>query len=100
MIDFDDMVPLFLKLCELDKEYFEYCCQYKYVLVDECQDTNQIQYELINKVSEIHKNVFMVGDEDQLIYSFRSSDIEILKDFETRANEIIILNEINVPTFI
>ena len=93
MIDFDDMVPLFLKLIELDKDYFEYCCQYKYVLVDECQDTNQIQYELINKVSEIHKNVFMVGDEDQLIYSFRSSDIEILKDFETRANEIIILNE-------
>nr|MCR5786528.1 ATP-dependent helicase [Acholeplasmatales bacterium] len=78
---------------ELDKDYYEYCSQYKYVLVDECQDTNQIQYELINKVSGIYQNIFMVGDEDQLIYSFRSSDIEILKDFQAKADEIIILNE-------
>ena len=93
MMDFDDMVPLFLKLSEIDKEYFDYVCQYQYVLVDECQDTNSIQYELINKVSELHQNVFMVGDEDQLIYSFRSSDIAILNDFKEKANEIIIPNE-------
>ena len=93
MIDFDDMVPLFLKLMEIDKEYFTNVCSFKYVLVDECQDTNKIQYNLIQKVSELYHNIFMVGDEDQLIYSFRSSDIEILKDFETKADEIIILNE-------
>ena len=93
MIDFDDMIPLFLELCDIDKEYYENFCQYKYVLVDECQDTNSVQYELINKVAGENKNIFMVGDEDQLIYSFRSSDIAILKDFELHANEIIILNE-------
>lgn len=93
MMDFDDMVPLFLKLMDIDKEYFINVCSFKYVLVDECQDTNKIQYDLIQKVSELYHNIFMVGDEDQLIYSFRSSDIEILKDFETKADEIIILNE-------
>ena len=93
MMDFDDLVPLFLKLCEADPEYFKYVCQYQYVLVDECQDTNSIQYELIKKVSEEYENIFMVGDEDQLIYSFRSSDIAILNDFKDRCDEIIILNE-------
>ena len=93
MMDFDDMVPMFLKLCDIDQDYYDNCCQFKYVLVDECQDTNQIQYELIKKVSDYHQNIFMVGDEDQLIYSFRSSDIAILKDFEMRSDEIIILNE-------
>lgn len=92
MIDFDDMIPLFIKLIEIDSTYKQ-ICQYKHVLVDECQDTNGIQYELIKKVSQDYQNIFMVGDEDQLIYSFRSSDIAILKDFELHANEIIILNE-------
>ena len=93
MLDFDDMVPLYLKLLDMDKEYCYHCAEYKYVLVDECQDTNKIQYDLIQKVSEVYKNIFMVGDEDQLIYSFRSSDIAILKDYEATANEIVILNE-------
>ncbi len=93
MIDFDDMVPMFLKLMDLDKDYCQYVCQFEHVLVDECQDTNLIQYNLIKKVSDKHGRIFMVGDEDQLIYSFRSSDIEILKDFENTCNEIIILNE-------
>lgn len=93
MLDFDDMVPLYLKLLDIDEEYYEHCSQFRYVLVDECQDTNKIQYDLIKKVSDEYKNIFMVGDEDQLIYSFRSSDIAILKDFELSANEVIILNE-------
>lgn len=91
LIDFDDMIPLFLKLCQ--KEEFKEYVQYKYILVDECQDTNQIQYELIKTLSEKYKNIFMVGDEDQLIYSFRSSDINILNDFKNNANKIIILKE-------
>ena len=93
LIDFDDMVPLYLELLKKDNDYSYYCSQYKYVLVDECQDTNQIQYDLINQVSKEYQNIFMVGDEDQLIYSFRSSNISILKDFEMRADKIIILNE-------
>lgn len=92
MIDYDDMIPLFIKLIQIDP-YYKEVCQYQYVLVDECQDTNQIQYDLIKYVSGEYQNIFMVGDEDQLIYSFRSSDIAILKDFEAKADEIIILNE-------
>ena len=90
-IDFDDMIPLFIKLCN-NKDIRE-TVQINYVLVDECQDTNQIQYELVNILSEKYQNVFFVGDEDQLIYSFRSSDISILKDFQTKANQVVILNQ-------
>lgn len=90
-IDFDDMIPLFIKLC--DNKDIRETVQIKYVLVDECQDTNQIQYELVNILSEKNQNVFFVGDEDQLIYSFRSSDILILKDFQTKANQVVILNQ-------
>lgn len=89
-IDFDDMIPLFLKLCE--DSWFQGTVQRQFILVDECQDTNMIQYELIKKLSDKYQRVFMVGDEDQLIYSFRSSDISILNDFKDHADEIFILN--------
>lgn len=91
-LDFDDMIPMFIKLCKTNK-MFKDLVQTKYLLIDECQDTNQIQYELINILSERYGNVFMVGDEDQLIYSFRSSDVAILKDFQLFADEVIILNQ-------
>lgn len=91
-IDFDDMIPLFIELCKKDELILD-LVQLKYVLVDECQDINKVQYELINILSNRYKNVFMVGDEDQLIYSFRSSDIAILKEFESTCDETIILNE-------
>lgn len=91
MIDYDDMIPLFIKLC--DDQMFRNLVQTKYVLVDEAQDTNQIQYELIKLLSEQDGNLFLVGDGDQLIYSFRSSDIEILNDYQNNCDEIVILNQ-------
>lgn len=91
MIDYDDMIPLFIKLC--DDQMFRNLVQTKYVLVDEAQDTNQIQYELVKLLSERYGNLFFVGDGDQLIYSFRSSDIEILNDYQNNCDEIIILNQ-------
>lgn len=91
-IDFDDMIPLVIELARIDDE-FKRIIQCEYLLVDECQDTNQIQYELIKLMSEEYGNVFMVGDEDQLIYTFRNSDISIIKDFESNADEVIILNQ-------
>ena len=91
MIDYDDMIPLFIELSKQD--YFYELIQTKYILVDECQDTNQIQYELIKLLSEESGNLFLVGDTDQLIYSFRSSDIEIINDFKDKADEVIILNQ-------
>lgn len=91
MIDYDDMIPLFMKLCE--DQMFRNLVQTKYILVDEAQDTNQIQYELVKLLSEQYGNLFFVGDSDQLIYSFRSSDIAILNDFQNNCDEIIILNQ-------
>lgn len=90
-LDFDDMVPLFLEAIKKNSHLLQ-MTQYPYILVDECQDINQIQYELIKTLSQTYQNIYMVGDEDQLIYSFRSSNITILKTFQEEADETIILN--------
>ena len=92
-IDFDDMVYLIVENFKTIYENSDYIQNIKYILVDECQDTNPIQYELINKLTYKDSYVFMVGDEDQLIYSFRNSNIAILRDFKDKCDEIIILNE-------
>lgn len=91
-LDFDDMVPLFLESIKKNPHLLQ-MTQYPYILVDECQDINQIQYELIKTLSKAYQNIYMVGDEDQLIYSFRSSNITILKTFQEEADETIILNQ-------
>ncbi len=91
-LDFDDMVPLFLEAIKKNSSLLQ-MTQYTYILVDECQDINQIQYELIKTLSQAYQNIYMVGDEDQLIYSFRSSNIKILKSFQEEADETIILNQ-------
>ncbi len=92
-IDFDDMVYLIVENFKTIYENSIYIQNIKYILVDECQDTNPIQYELIIKLTYNNSYVFMVGDEDQLIYSFRNSNIAILRDFKDKCDEIIILNE-------
>ncbi|WP_442599226.1 UvrD-helicase domain-containing protein [Neobacillus sp. D3-1R] len=81
--DFDDMLigcfqffnenPIILK---------KYQQRFHYFLIDEFQDINKVQYELIKQLSEIHKNVMAVGDDDQSIYAFRGSDPEYLIHFE------------------
>jgi DNA helicase-2/ATP-dependent DNA helicase PcrA len=80
-IDFDDMISLFLN--NIDNISFKDSIlnQCKYILVDEFQDTNQIQYELLKKLSSKYNNLFCVGDINQLIYSFRSSDVRIINEF-------------------
>lgn len=93
-IDFDDMIPLYLQLTKIDDPYVkQFINTYKHVLVDECQDTNQIQYELIKSLIDNQSQLFMVGDDDQLIYSFRNSDINLFKEFKDKSDEVIILNQ-------
>lgn len=67
-LDLDDIIYYFNQL--LDIELLEY----SYILVDECQDTNPIQYEIIKKLRGEKNHLFMVGDDDQSIYSFRGAD--------------------------
>ena len=86
-LDFDDLlvktVELFIKNPDvLDK----YARRFEYILVDEFQDTNLVQYNLVKMLASVHKNVFAVGDEDQCIYSWRGANFQNIfnfkKDFE------------------
>lgn len=82
-LDFDDLL---LKTYELFQMYPEILAQYqekfKYVMVDEYQDTNHIQYLLILSLAKKHQNIAVVGDEDQSIYSWRGADITNILSFE------------------
>lgn len=82
-LDFDDMI---LKTVEILEQFPEVCNRYakqfKYVMVDEYQDTNPLQYQLISLISSYHKNICVVGDDDQSIYKFRGATIENILSFE------------------
>ncbi len=82
-MDFDDLLVntylLLLKEQSVRKKYSE---QFRYVLVDEYQDTNKIQASLIRLFASHHKNVLVVGDDAQSIYSFRAADIQNILSFE------------------
>ncbi len=82
-MDFDDIifntVTLFKKFPEVLDKYTE---QFRYIMVDEYQDTNRIQYELVRLLASGHKNLCVVGDDDQSIYKFRGATIRNILDFE------------------
>jgi len=82
-LDFDDLLILPLEIFTRFPEVLEYYAnKFLHILVDEYQDTNHEQYLLIKALSVIHKNIFVVGDEDQSIYSFRGADIQNILNFE------------------
>jgi DNA helicase II / ATP-dependent DNA helicase PcrA len=82
-LDFDDLllksVAVLEKAPEIRKYYSDW---YSYILVDEYQDTNRPQYDLLQLLTCAHKNIFVVGDEDQSIYKFRGADIQNILKFE------------------
>ena len=83
--DFDDLLLKALDLLhpERNPDLLEkYASRCRYLLVDEYQDTNRPQYLLVRGLSSVHKNVFVVGDEDQSIYKFRGAEIRNILDFE------------------
>ena len=92
-LDLDDIIYYFNKL--LDNEYFlEIMQDYNYILVDECQDTNPIQYEIITKMRGKFNNTFLTGDDDQCVYNFRGSDPFLVQKYINDYNPIkIILNQ-------
>ena len=82
-MDFDDLLLRTVNLWELFPEVRErYERQFRYVLVDEYQDTNRTQYRWLELLAANHRNLFVVGDEDQSVYSFRSADIRNILDFQ------------------
>jgi DNA helicase II / ATP-dependent DNA helicase PcrA len=82
-VDFDDMLFLTVDVLERFPEAREKWQEaFRYILVDEYQDTNHAQYRLLQLLAEKHKNVFAVGDPDQSIYGFRGADIRNVLEFE------------------
>ncbi|MCR5741204.1 MAG: UvrD-helicase domain-containing protein [Gammaproteobacteria bacterium] len=82
LVDFDDLILLTMEILENHPDILEkYQNIYKYILVDEFQDTSNIQYDLVHILGMKHRNVFIVGDEDQSIYSFRGANITNIKKF-------------------
>ena len=82
-VDFDDIIRLTVKIFEKFPDALEYYQnRYKYIMVDEYQDTNQAQFRLVSMLSAKHHNLCVVGDDDQSIYKFRGATIENILSFE------------------
>lgn len=97
LMDFDDQLEYALTVLRTRSEILDYYQEkYRYVSVDEAQDTSKIQYEIIYLLAQKYKNIFMVGDEDQSIYGFRAAYPQALLEFGERyPNANILLMETN-----
>ncbi len=82
-LDFDDLILYVIRLFSENEELLmRYSEQFRYILVDEFQDTNKSQYELLQLLCKYHKNICAVGDDDQSIYKFRGANLHNIFEFE------------------
>ena len=82
-MDFDDMIINTVKLFEEHPDVLEYYSEkFKYIMVDEYQDTNHAQYKLVSLLAQKYNNLCVVGDDDQSIYSFRGATVENILNFD------------------
>ena len=89
-MDFDDMIANTVLLFKENPDVLEkYQERYKYIVVDEYQDTNHAQYVLVKMLAERYRNICVVGDDDQSIYKFRGATIENILSFEDQYSEAI-----------
>jgi superfamily I DNA/RNA helicase len=88
-VDFDDLILLTLRLFTEHPEALEACrVKYQYVMVDEYQDTNASQFNLVHALTREHRNLCVVGDDDQSIYGWRGAEISNLLDMEKHFPEV------------
>ncbi len=95
-VDFDDLLLLPVKLFRQHKDILNaYQERYKYILIDEYQDTNEVQYKLSKLLASKYKNIFVVGDSNQAIYAFRGSNYKNILNFEKDYQDakVITLNQ-------
>lgn len=94
LFDFDDMLVDCYYSLKNDPGLLEYCRnKYQYVLIDEFQDINCVQFEVVRLLTEKSRNIFIVGDDDQSIYRFRGAKPEFLlgfKDYFTEAKQVVL----------
>lgn len=85
LIDYDDMLTEALRILETDAHVRQdFTTRFRFILVDEAQDTSVVQHAIIEWLAEPHQKIYMVADDDQSIYQFRGSDVTQLFDFTTR----------------
>lgn len=88
-LDFDDLIFKTVELLKSDKEVLDYYRnRFKYIMVDEYQDTSKAQYELIKILAREHQNICVVGDDDQSIYGWRGADIRNILEFEKDYDDV------------
>ncbi len=91
-MDFDDLLLYTVRLFDLDPVvHRQYADRFRHVLVDEYQDTNSIQFDLIERLSSTHRNLLVVGDDDQSIYGWRGADVGNILSFEDRYPDATVL---------
>ena len=91
-VDFDDLILLTLRLFREHPDALAACRErYRYVLVDEYQDTNAAQFELVHALTREHRNLCVVGDDDQSIYGWRGAEIANLLDLERHYPEVKVI---------
>ena len=91
-VDFDDLLLLPVKLFKNNPEVLEkYQDRFKYILIDEYQDTNEVQYSLTKLLAKKHQNIFIVGDPDQSIYMFRGANYKNILNFEKDYKNAVII---------
>ncbi len=95
-MDFDDLMVITYQLLKENPELRDALHkQFSYILIDECQDMNVLQYEIIKLLAGPDKNVFMVGDDDQSVYRFRGARVELMQRF---VQEFEPVTQINLDT--
>lgn len=83
MVDFDDLLLLTYQILEQNPNLCDEISQkYSYIMVDEYQDTNELQYKILKKLTYAHNNICVVGDDDQSIYGWRGADINNILNFK------------------
>ena len=89
-MDFDDLLWNGVKLLEQNPDILAYYAnRFRYIMVDEYQDTNYLQYKLIRMLASVHGNLCVVGDDDQCIYQWRGADIRNILDFENDFRNVL-----------
>ncbi len=91
-LDFDDLIIKTVELLKSEESVLDYYrSKFRYIMVDEYQDTSKAQYELIKLLAKEHQNICVVGDDDQSIYGWRGADIRNILEFERDYNDVHIV---------